>query len=178
MEAQGIRAEEVATKEMLQPDSVKNFLGIQSQLWTETATNESQFDEMLMPNLIIFAERAWAKKEAWLELPTAAAQKPLLLQSWNRFTNTLGQRQLPFIQHVYGGLAFELPKPGGQIEKGMLNVRQQFPGQTLRYSLDGSEPTPSSPEFDQPIPVDPANSKIGLRSFDVRGRGGKTIFID
>ena len=178
LEAQGIRAEEVATKEMLQPDSVKNFLGIQSQLWTETATNESQFDEMLMPNLIIFAERAWAKKEAWLELPTAAAQKPLLLQSWNRFTNTLGQRQLPFIQHVYGGLAFELPKPGGQIEKGMLNVRQQFPGQTLRYSLDGSKPTPSSPEFDQPIPVDPANSKIGLRSFDVRGRGGKTIFID
>ena len=94
LEALGIDKDYVAGKEKIKPEAVANFLGIQSQLWTETIISDALFDQMLMPNLIVFAQRAWGAKEPWLELETALEQKPLLENAWNKFANTIGQRQL------------------------------------------------------------------------------------
>ncbi len=170
----GISEAEVANKESIRPDAISNFLGMQSQLWTETAMEEAFFDRMLMPNMIVFAQRAWGAKESWLEKATAAKQQPLMDQSWNLFVNTLGQRHLPLLQNLFGFIAFDLPKPGGIVEEGELKVRQQFPGLRIHYNLNGSEPTTEDPLYTTPVKI-PNASNITLRVFDTKGRGGNSI---
>ena len=176
LEALGINKETVTQKEQLKPESVSNFLGIQSQLWTETANSEKWLDELFMPNLIIFAQRAWSAKESWLEKSTLEQQKPLLNKSWNLFVNNIGQRHLAMINDLYGGIQHDLPKPGGIIENGILKVRQQFPGLEVRYTLDGSKPSENDPLYFKPITIK-SNASISLRTFDTKGRGGRIIEI-
>ena len=173
----GITAAEVAKKELLLPKALPNFLGIQSQLWTETATSEESFDRMLMPNMIVFAQRAWGPKETWLEQPTAEAQLPLLNASWNSLVNTIGQRQLPIVAAALGQLAFDLPKPGAVIEDGELKVRQQFPGLGVHYTLDGTLPNIEDPLYTEEVKVSESATVI-LRTFDENGRGGNSIQIN
>ena len=36
-------------------------------------------------------------KETWLDEITAEKQKPLLIKSWNRFVNTIGQTSTIFV---------------------------------------------------------------------------------
>ena len=158
----------------LKEDAVSNFLGIQSQLWTETATSDYHFDRMLMPNLIIFSERAWSSKEDWLDKKTAQEQEPLLNKSWNRFVNTVGQRHLPMISKLYEDILFDIPKAGGIIENGILKIRQQFPGLHIRYTTDGSEPDLNSNLYDSPVKIS-SSSDIVIRVFDSNGRGGNSI---
>ena len=177
LQALGIDQATVATKEFLKPEAEKNFLGIQSQLWTETITSEEIFDGLLMPNLIVFSQRAWAAKEPWLELPSAKDQKPALDKAWNRFANCLGQRQLPLINKLFGGVAHDLPKPGGIIDQDTLYLRQQFPGLEIRYTLDGIKPSKESPLYKKPLKVS-TNRTIHVRGFDATGRGGKSIIIN
>ena len=43
-------------------DDLKNVLGIQGQLWSETITNKDYFDKMINPRLAALAEIAWCKK--------------------------------------------------------------------------------------------------------------------
>ncbi|MDC3276830.1 chitobiase/beta-hexosaminidase C-terminal domain-containing protein, partial [Flavobacteriaceae bacterium] len=172
----GIDEIEVSKKEKLQPEVINNFLGIQSQLWTETATNAYEFDRMLMPNMIIFSQRAWSAKETWLEAPNADAQEPLLNSSWNIFVNSLGQRHLPLLTELYGGLAYDLPKPGAIIDQGKLKARQQFPGLSIHYNVDGKEPSIKDPKYVKSIKVS-ESSKVMLRVFDAKGRGGNSIQI-
>jgi len=177
LEALGIDEATVTTKEFLKPEAKANFLGIQSQLWTETITSEAVFDALLMPNLIVFSQRAWGAKEPWIDLPTASDQKPALEKAWNLFVNNLGQRQLPLINQLYGGVSFDLPKPGGILKEGELWVNQQFPGLIIRYTTDGNEPTSESRKYTERVKL-PAQSKVRLRSFDSRNRGGKSISIN
>jgi len=43
-------------------EDLKNVLGIQGQLWSETITNKDFFDEMINPRLATLAEIAWCSK--------------------------------------------------------------------------------------------------------------------
>ena len=160
----------------LKKNSVSNFLGIQSQLWTETATDSYQFDRMLMPNLIVFSERAWSSKETWLDEITAKKQKPLLLKSWNRFVNTVGQRHLRYISDNYKEINFDLPKPGAIIDNFTLKARQQFPGLEIRYTLNGKKPDITDHLYTSPVKIK-SNDRVILRVFDSNGRGGNSIKI-
>jgi hexosaminidase len=162
---------------LILPEALPNFLGIQSQLWTETATSEELFDRMLMPNMIVFAQRAWGPKETWLEQPTAEAQLPLLNASWNSLVNTIGQRQLPIATLALGQLAFDLPKPGAVIQNGELKVRQQFPGLSVHYTLDGSMPSTKDPLYTEAVKVS-ESATVTLRTFNEQGRGGNSIQIN
>jgi hexosaminidase len=152
------------------------LLGIQSQLWTETVRNESIFDALFMPNLIVFAERAWAPRPEWLNLK-GNAQIDAMHQAWNAFSNTLGQRQLPLIDQRLSPWAYDLPKAGGIIKENTLYLKQAFPGMELRYTLDGSVPTAQAIHYQKPIPIK-ANATVKVRVFNALGRGGKTIEVN
>ena len=172
----GIREAELKDKVFLNKNKRSNFLGIQSQLWTETATDSYNFDRMLMPNMIVFSERAWSPKEKWLEKASAREQEDLQNISWNLFVNTIGQRHMPMLSSLNEELLFDLPKPGGIIEKGMLRVRQQFPGLKVRYTLDGDEPDENDTLYEIPTKVNQSDQVV-IRVFDNNGRGGNPIII-
>ena len=164
----------IATKVRLDSDKRSNLIGIQSQLFGETVRTEHILNEMLLPNMLVFAERAWDSRPTWTSLP-AEQQKAPMLEQWNVFANTLGQQVIPFLNHQFKNLNIHLPKPGGIIANDTLFVRTQFPGIKVRYSTDGSLPTANDKVYNNPIAV--ANdAKIMLRAFD-NNKGGKAIKV-
>jgi hexosaminidase len=115
---------------------------------------------MAFPKMLALAERAWAR--------------PDRSDDWNRFANTLGQRELARLDRLAGGVAYRIPPPGGVIVNGTLYANVAFPGLTIRYTTDGSDPETSSAEYRGPTAV---GGTARLRAFDTRGRGGRICVV-
>ena len=160
----------------MNPKNSDNFLGIQSQLWTETVRNEMIFDALLFPNLIIFSERSWAPRPDWINLK-GEEQIAAMNVDWNQFSNTIGQRQLPLIDQRVKPWSYDLPKAGAIIKQNKLYIRQAFPGMEIRYTLDGSLPTYQDALYQKPVEIEP-EAKVKIRVFNAKRRGGKTIEIN
>ena len=158
----------------LEEDAKENFLGIQSQLWGETLVNQDIVDELFMPNLVVFSQRAWSSSEKWIEIDDEDEQLTAHGRSWNIFSNNLGQRILPITSSLFGGVKYHLPKPGAIIINDTLKVKVEFPGLDVRFTRDGSEPNIDSELYNSPSYVY-ENDKIVLKVFDKTSRGGKSI---
>ena len=94
---------------------------------------------------------------------------------WNEFTNVVGQREMPRLDYLFGGFNYRLPPPGARIIDGQLYANIDFPGLTIRYTTDGSEPNVDSPVYNGPVIV---SGKVTLRSFDTRGRGSRGSVVE
>ena len=166
--------QEISKKIHVNKKNEENLIGIQSQLWSETIINEKIFDALFMPNLAVFSERAWAEKESYTFVKNPKNQSKEIDENWNLFANTLSQRHFRSMKNLYGGLFFDLGKPGAIISDDSLYVRTKFPGLIVRYTTDGSVPNKKSKEYKDPIKVNP-NDEILLRIFDGFGRGGNYV---
>ena len=153
-----------------------NFLGVQGQLWTETVRNEEIFDELMYPNLIVLAEKAWSQKDQWTKNLLSQNIDEIMTKEWSYFVNTLGHRILNHLSFLYDGVDFDLPKPGGIIKNDTLFLNSVFPGMNVRFSRDGSIPTSDDELYLKEIKVLHTES-IVLRSFDQTGRGGRHIVV-
>ena len=96
---------------------------------------------------------------------------------WNKFRHTIGQRVLPIIDNIYGGLSYDLPKPGGIIKNDTLYANSAFPGLNIKYTTDGSIPDIKSSNYNNPIKLN-EDDVVNLRLFDNNGRGGNPIQVD
>ncbi|WP_437675851.1 family 20 glycosylhydrolase [Sorangium sp. So ce131] len=152
-----------------------NILGIQGQLWGENAKGQDVMEYLIFPKLVSLAERAWAQDPAWAQEEDAALRASQLAEAWNRFANSLGQRELPRLDHLSGGVAYRLPLPGARIEDGQLVANVAFPGLQIRYTTDGAEPDATSAVYSGPVAV---SGVVKLRTFDTRGRGSRTSVLD
>ena len=153
-----------------------NFLGIQGQLWTETVRNEEIFDELMYPNLIVLAEKAWSQQDQWTKNLSIQNIDEIMTKEWSYFVNTLGHRTLNHLSLLFDGVDFDLPKPGGIIKNDTLFVNSVFPGMEVRFTRDGSIPSPEDELYIKEIKVLSSES-IVLRSFDQTGRGGRHIVV-
>ncbi len=153
-----------------------NFLGIQGQLWTETVRNEETFDELMYPNLIVLAEKAWSQQDQWTKNLSSQSIDEIMRKEWSYFVNTLGYRTLNHLSLLYDGVSFDLPKPGGIIKNDTLFVNSVFPGMDVRFTRNGSIPSPDDQLYLKEIKVFSSES-IVLRSFDQTGRGGRHIVV-
>ena len=61
--------------EKIKSENLNNFLGIQSQLWTETVIDNEVFDELFMPNIIVFQKERGVKDPNGLYLRTSKIRK-------------------------------------------------------------------------------------------------------
>ena len=153
-----------------------NFLGIQGQLWTETVRNEKIFDELMYPNLIVLAEKAWSQQDQWTKNLSIKSIDEMMSKEWSYFANTLGHKTLNHLSLLYGGIDFDLPKPGGIIKNDTLFVNSVFPGTDVRFTRDGSKPSSEDELYTKEIEV-LSSELIVLRSFDKTGRGGRDIVV-
>ncbi len=152
----------------------RNILGLQGQLWSETLVHPERLEYMAFPKLLGLAERAWAPEPAWARLDDPEAREAALNGAWSAFAHRLGRRELPRLDHLHGGIGYRLPPPGAVIEDGRLHANVAFPGLTIRYTTDGTEPTPASMVYTTPVAVD---GPVRLRTFDTRGRGSRTVIV-
>lgn len=159
------------TRENLKPEARQHLLGLQAQLWSETVRGQDMMEYYFFPKLFGLAERAWAEERAWESIPDTKEQDKALDADWATFANTLGQKQLPLLDYLYGGTKYRIPPPGATVEKGMLQANVAFPGLTIRYTTDGSEPTATSPEYTGPVAVD---GIVKLKTFARNGRSSRT----
>ena len=177
VEKNNISKEYIESSEKLNPSNRDNIIGIQSQIWSETIRNEDILDYMFMPNIIVFSQKAWSKDPKWMKTSDKSKRELTLDYEWNKFTNTIGQRVLPIIDNIYGGLRYDLPKPGGIIKNDSLYANSAFPGLNIKYTLDGSLPDNESMNYKSPVKLN-QDDIVNLRLFDNKGRGGYPIQVD
>jgi hexosaminidase len=177
VEKNNISKEYIESSEKLNPSNRDNIIGIQSQIWSETIRNEDILDYMFMPNIIVFSQKAWSQDHDWMKISDKTKREFTLEYEWNKFTNTIGQRVLPIIDNIYGGLSYDLPKPGGIIKNDSLYANSVFPGLNIKYTLDGSIPDIESMNYNNPVKLN-KDDVVNLRLFDDKGRGGYPIQVD
>ena len=177
VEKNNISKEYIESSEKLNPNNIDNIIGIQSQIWSETIRNEDILDYMFMPNIIVFSQKAWSQDPEWMKISDKTKREFTLDYEWNKFTNTIGQRVLPIIDNIYGGLSYDLPKPGGIIKNDSLYANSVFPGLNIKYTLDGSLPDIESMNYNNPVKLN-KDDVVNLRLFDDKGRGGYPIQVD
>ena len=158
--------------------SVKAYnrvLGLQAELWSETIKGGTMAEYYYLPKLIGFAERAWVGQASWGAMRDQKKRVAAMDEDWNRFANIVGQREMPRLDYIYGGFNYRLPPPGALIQEGKLYANIDFPGLSIRYTTDGSEPGVDSPLYSGPVEV---SGQVMLRSFDTRGRGSRISVVE
>ncbi|QLG86921.1 carbohydate-binding domain-containing protein [Chitinibacter bivalviorum] len=150
---QPLDKDNIASKVRLTPEGTKNIIGIQGQLWAENIRNRGRLEYLAMPRTIALAERAWAKDPAWTSIADAAARQTKIDADWNEFANRLGQRELARLDGFVGGYGYRIPLPGVKIVDGKLHANVSAPGLVIRFTSDGSDPTPASAAYTAPVAV-------------------------
>ncbi|RZS98211.1 family 20 glycosylhydrolase [Cecembia calidifontis] len=149
-------------KAKLSAEGKKNIKGIQGQLWTETVKGQQMMEYYLLPKMLGLVERAWAPDPAWTSMEDDAKRLKAREEDWNRFANVVGQKELPRLDYLFGGVNTRLPKPGILIKDGYLFANVETPGLLIRYTDDGSEPKADSPVYISELPY---NQNIKLKVF-------------
>ena len=151
-----------------------NIVGLQGALWSETIRSSERSEYMLLPKLLGLAERAWAKEPRWAVEADAEKGRIAYQNAWSQFVNVLGKRELPRLDTYGGGFNYRIPTPGAVVKNGKVEANVQFPGFTIRYTVDGSEPTETSPVYSGPMT---ARGLIKLKAFNTSGRSGQSVSI-
>lgn len=160
--------------EVLRPDARKNIIGLEAQLWSETIKGGEMLEYYMLPKLLGFAESAWSPERRWETQPDRIRRLKEINEDWNRFANTIAQKEFPQLAKLNGGYNYRVPPAGAIIENGLLKANTALPGISIHYTIDGSEPTQQSPAYTKPVPVS-GNITIKLKTFDAAGRGGRTV---
>ena len=162
-----------ATGERLSDAGRANIVGLQAPLWAEIITSPERMEYLLVPKLFGLAERAWAAVPAWEMEPEEAKAEALYTADWSVFLNRVAKLELPRVSHYAGGFAYRIPTAGVVEKQGQLHANVQLPGFTIRYAVDGSEPTEHSTRYTGPVT---AEGTVAFRVFDGNGRGGRTVY--
>ncbi len=133
----------------------QNIIGVSGQVWTETIKGGEMLEYYLFPKMLGYVERAWNGDPDWSNQATEDEMKVGRAKEWNQFVNLVSQRELPRLEHIFGGVEFRLPKPGVSIINEQVMVNAGFPGMLIRYTDSGQEPTETSPIYREPIYVRP-----------------------
>jgi hexosaminidase len=147
---------------------------LQAQLWTETVKGPEMMEYYVVPKLFAYAEKAWAKAPEWETEPDAGKRIQAIEKEWNELANRIGQNEFARLDKMSGGFAYRIPLPGAVIENDTLKVNISFPGLTIRYTTDGTEPTINSPVYIEPVKVD---GKVLIRAFAPNGRPGRSWMV-
>lgn len=152
--------------------AAKPFYGMSAQLWSETVRTDEQFEYMVFPRVLAFAERAWHKADWELTYKpgveftqqTQLVNKAVLNTDYQRFANLVGQRELAKLEKA--GIDYRLPVPGARVVSGVLEMNVQFPGVALQYSLDNGANWISYTATNKPA----VNGKVLIRSVSPHGK--------
>jgi len=160
--------------ERLDPQAKNNILGLQGELWSEPIKGLDMLEYLYLPKLFGLVERSWSKQPGWATLEDLELREATLNDDWNIFVNMLGQREMPRLDYLFGGFNYRLAPPGILVVYVTLYANTQFPGLTIRYTTDGSDPTIDSKEYNSPVRV---NGIVRASTFNTLGRASRASII-
>ncbi len=162
--------------ERLEESAKENILGVQAQLWSETIKGREMMEYYLLPKLLGFAESAWSREREWESISDKAAREEIADKGWNEMANRIGKSEFNKLDHMFGGFAYRIPPPGAVVRRQTLLANNAYPGLTIRYTTDGSEPGPSSQKYEGPVEIDPGIT-VKLKAFNQIGRVSRTTVL-
>ncbi len=160
---------ELNKKVKLTEDGRKNIFGIQAQLWTETVKTKDRMEYMIYPRLIVVADKAWSINHE------NKTDNENLTKDWNKFANSLAQRELPRLDYMFGNINYRIPVPGAILKGEKLFSNISLPGLDIHYTIDGADPTNQSPKYSGPITIN--GKMIKLRAITSSGKTGRIVTI-
>ncbi len=115
-------------------------LGGTAALWTEAIDSTNALEQTTFPQLCAFAEAVWT---------------PATKREWSSFCERMW-RHYSLLE--IDGVRVDIPSPGGFTDRTMFSDYQDIhitapEVATIRYTLDGSQPTPTSAHYHQPIRI-------------------------
>ena len=163
------------SKEQLTEKGKENIIGVQGAMWSETLKGPQQMEYMILPRLTALAENAWAKNPEWATETDTAKAADLYSKAWAKYNQQLGFRELPRLDKYAGGFNYRIPFAGAMVKDGKVYANVQFPDLTIRYTINGQEPTITSSIYKKPITQ---KGMIKIKVFNKIGRFGNVTTIE
>ena len=120
---------------MLSTEEQKHILGLQANHWSEYIPTMSHLQYMALPRWAALSELQWTLREM--------KDYDDFLHRLQRLVKTYEAEGYNYAKHIYDVNADFLPdSETGAVKVGLKTID----GATVRYTLDGTEPTASSPD--------------------------------
>jgi hexosaminidase len=132
-----------AVPDSLTAEQARHIIGTQGQLWTEYMYNPGQVEYMAYPRALALAEVAWSPKSG---------------RDFESFRRRLLPRLLGLDRL---GVNYRFPSADNGLERNrvvsgdsvVVEIGSVLPEAEIRYTLDGSEPTPTSARYTAPLRI-------------------------
>ena len=143
-------------KTPLNKDAVAQIKGMQGQLWAETFRCFEQIQYMIFPKVYGLVERAWNTQPEWSN-PYDEQKYETAKREYNA---KIVNYELPRLSRL--DVNFRLSQPGIEIRDNLLYANTAIRGATIRYTIDGSEPTEESTVWKEPTPCEAKRVKAKI----------------
>lgn len=150
--------------ECLTPEEQRYIIGVEGCLWTEYVPTPEHAEYMAWPRMAAIAESGWSKPSR---------------KDWDSFTRRL---ETQFERYDRLGInyckAFYDPlielHPDTEYDK-VVSMSVDAPEAEIRYTLDGSAPTASSPVYEGPFVVN-RSQRVSAAAFRCSKQIGRTMY--
>ncbi len=148
-----------------------NIIGVQGQLWAETLRSFDQLQYYVLPKMLGLVERGWNADPEWsADLSNVAMYD----SARHQYNLKIGTQELPMLHRR--GWNFRLAQPGIMVVDGKLLANAPYPGVTVRYTLDGTEPTMNSAVWEAPVAIPADTQLVKARAFYL-GKESVTTYL-
>ncbi len=153
-----------------------NIQGIQGQLWAETVKGNEMLEYYIFPKMLGLVERAWALDPEWTSIEEDSMRFQVLNNDWNQFASRIGNFELPRLTYLNGGVNYRVAPPGVEVKDGTLYVNTNYPGAKFSYTTDGTEPTVTSAQYNEPIAI--SGKEVRVLAFYPNGKRSRVSKVD
>jgi hexosaminidase len=135
----------------------QNIIGVQANLWSEMVPSEGRADYLTMPRMTALAELGWTHQDLY------DSYLARLEGQYDRLDRLHISYRLPDLPEVADNRVF--------IDTTSFFTTAPSSRFTIRYTLDGTNPGPSSPALTTAIPID-RSLTFKMAAFTAAGRRG------
>lgn len=123
------------------PEGTESFLlGLQASMWTEFCASPDDVTYQIFPRLAAFSEVAWSGEKDWRSF----------LKALDSFLLHLDEKGVVYARSMFNIQHQAVPHGDGSV---FVSLQCERPDVTVRYTLDGSDPSGSSDIFVEDINI-------------------------
>lgn len=147
------------------PEYEQLLMGVQASMWTEFCNKPEDVFYLVFPRLAALAEIAWVPKN----------QKDwnVFLKGLDNYTAHLEQKDVVYARSMFNIQHRIVPDDNGALT---LTLECERPDVDIHYTLDGTEPTATSPRYTQALTLK-ENVTVKAATFAGNEQQGKTLIL-